>query len=129
MPQSAESFNSTSLKLCRFVILNFQRPISIHFFKIYFYFGFDPFQRLELLSAPFHLALCLWPLHSCQLTAIAWSTMPLDPLSALSVAASAIQFIDFSSKIVSKGKHIYKSANGVLREDAEVENLRRGCRP
>jgi hypothetical protein len=49
--------------------------------------------------------------------------MPLDPLSALSVAASAIQFIDFSSKIVSKRRHIYKSADGILREDAEVENV------
>jgi uncharacterized alpha-E superfamily protein len=49
--------------------------------------------------------------------------MPLDPLSALSVAAGVVQFVDFSSKIVSKAKYLYKSINGVLRENAEAETV------
>lgn len=49
--------------------------------------------------------------------------MPLDPLSALSAAASAIQVVDFSFKIVSKGKKIYQSADGVLLENAELETV------
>jgi hypothetical protein len=49
--------------------------------------------------------------------------MPLDPLSALSIAATVIQFVDFASKIVSKGKHIYKSTDGVIRENGETETV------
>jgi hypothetical protein len=49
--------------------------------------------------------------------------MPLDPLSALSVAASAVQFIDFASKIVSKAKNIHGSAEGALRENTETETV------
>ena len=49
--------------------------------------------------------------------------MPFDPLSAFAVASSAIQLVDFSSKIVSKGKFIYKSADRVLRENAKVETV------
>ena len=47
--------------------------------------------------------------------------MPLDPLTALSLAASAIQLVDFSGKIISKGKSLYKSLEGVTRENAELE--------
>lgn len=47
--------------------------------------------------------------------------MPLDPLSALSVAASVVQFLDFSSKIVSKGVQAYKSSDGALIDNAEIE--------
>lgn len=47
--------------------------------------------------------------------------MPLDPLSALSVAASVVQFVDFARKIVSKGKQLYKSPGGALRENEQTE--------
>ena len=36
----------------------------------------------------------------------------MDPLSALSVAASAVQFVDFGCKLFSKSKEIYNSADG-----------------
>ena len=45
----------------------------------------------------------------------------MDPLSALSVAAAVIQFIDYSTRIVSKGKELYKSADGALAENIELE--------
>jgi hypothetical protein len=45
----------------------------------------------------------------------------MDPLSALSIAASVIQFLDFGSKIVSKGVHLYKSSDGTLSEHVEIE--------
>ncbi|PMD20004.1 hypothetical protein NA56DRAFT_705245 [Hyaloscypha hepaticicola] len=47
--------------------------------------------------------------------------MPLDPLSALSVVASVVQFLDFSNKIVSKGVQAYKSSDGALIENAQIE--------
>ena len=46
--------------------------------------------------------------------------MVLDPMSALSLAASIVQFVDFSSKIVSKGCHLYKSADGTLPENEQL---------
>lgn len=46
----------------------------------------------------------------------------LDPLTALSVAATVVQFVDFGSKLVSKGKEFYKSPDGVLLENAELED-------
>jgi hypothetical protein len=49
------------------------------------------------------------------------SLVSLDPLTALSLAASAIQLVDFSGKIISKGKSLYKSVEGVIRENAELE--------
>jgi hypothetical protein len=47
--------------------------------------------------------------------------MPLDPLSALSVAASVVQFVDFGTQILSKGKKLYKSVDGALPENIELE--------
>lgn len=47
----------------------------------------------------------------------------LDPLSALSVAASAVQFIDFSTKIISKGQRLYHSTSGALPENDETETV------
>jgi hypothetical protein len=49
--------------------------------------------------------------------------MLLDPLSALSVVASVVQFVDFANKIVSKGKHLYTSTDGVLQENADTETV------
>ncbi|KAH8744856.1 hypothetical protein BGZ57DRAFT_778706, partial [Hyaloscypha finlandica] len=47
--------------------------------------------------------------------------MPLDPMSALSVAAAVVQFIDYGTKVVSKGKELYKSPDGALYENVELE--------
>jgi hypothetical protein len=49
--------------------------------------------------------------------------MPLDPLSALSVAASVVQFADFAGKIVSKGKELYTSPSGALSENEWTETV------
>jgi hypothetical protein len=45
----------------------------------------------------------------------------MDPLSALSIAAAVIQFVDYSTKVVSKGKELYKSIDGALSENIELE--------
>ena len=45
--------------------------------------------------------------------------MAIDPLTALSIASAVVQFVDFGTKLVSKGIEIYKSADGVLADHAE----------
>ena len=45
----------------------------------------------------------------------------MDPLSALSVAAAVVQFVDYSSRMVSKSREIYKSADGALAENIDLE--------
>jgi hypothetical protein len=45
----------------------------------------------------------------------------MDPLTALSVAASVVQFVDYGTKLLSKGRELYKSANGALSENIELE--------
>jgi hypothetical protein len=49
--------------------------------------------------------------------------MPLDPLSALSVAAAVVQFVEFTHKILSKGRQLYDSPNGALRDNEETETV------
>lgn len=43
----------------------------------------------------------------------------MDPLTAISVASAVVQFVDFGTKLVSKGKEYYRSAEGVLADHAE----------
>lgn len=45
----------------------------------------------------------------------------MDPMTAVALASSIVQFVDFSSKLVSKGHHIYTSANGALSENLDLE--------
>lgn len=45
----------------------------------------------------------------------------LDPWTALSLATSAVQFVDFSSKLISKGVELYRSADGSLVENRDIE--------
>jgi hypothetical protein len=45
----------------------------------------------------------------------------MDPLSALSVAATIIQFVDFGTKMLSSSKELYKSAKGSLKISEELE--------
>lgn len=45
--------------------------------------------------------------------------MVLDPFTALGVACCVVQFVDFGTKLISKGKEFYQSADGVLADHAE----------
>jgi hypothetical protein len=47
----------------------------------------------------------------------------LDPLTALSLAGTVVQFVDFGSKIVSKGYRLHESGDGTLVENAFSEKL------
>ena len=55
--------------------------------------------------------------------------MVIDPLSALGIAGNVIQFVDFASKLVSKGGQYYRSVDGALIQHTELsaatENFRR----
>jgi hypothetical protein len=44
----------------------------------------------------------------------------LDPLSAIGLAGSIVQFISFAHEMVSLGKEIYKSPTGARQESAEI---------
>ena len=52
----------------------------------------------------------------------------LDPLTALSVAGTIVQFIDFSTKLISKGNEIYYSADGTSIGNAELEVIANNLR-
>ena len=45
----------------------------------------------------------------------------MDPLTALSLASSVIQFVDFGSTLITNVYHIYTSANGALAENLDLE--------
>ncbi len=45
----------------------------------------------------------------------------MDPLTSLSLASNVIQIVDFSTQLVSKGYKIYKSADGTLAENVDIE--------
>lgn len=47
--------------------------------------------------------------------------MVVPPLDALTLAAAVVQFVDFSSRIISKGNEYHKSADRALVENEEVE--------
>jgi len=44
-----------------------------------------------------------------------------DPVAALGLAANIFQFVEQGCKLVSKGKQLYKSADGVLKENVDIE--------
>ena len=46
--------------------------------------------------------------------------MALDPLTALSVAGTIVQFVDFGSKLVSRSQELYRSSNGNLSVNEEL---------
>lgn len=50
----------------------------------------------------------------------------MDPMSALVVATAVVQFVDYGTKIVSKGRELYQSASGALarNEDLETDSRR-----
>jgi hypothetical protein len=45
----------------------------------------------------------------------------MDPLSALSIAATVVQFIDYGTRILSKTNQLHKSVDGALDENIELE--------
>lgn len=47
----------------------------------------------------------------------------LEPLTAIGLAGTLIQFVDFSSKIVSKAGETYASADGALPENQDAETV------
>ena len=47
----------------------------------------------------------------------------MDPLTALSLAANVIQFVDFAYKLVSGSKEIYNSASGLTAENDVLETI------
>ena len=49
--------------------------------------------------------------------------MLLDPLSALSLAGTVVQFVDFTIKILDKGRQIYKSADGSTAEHEDLNAI------
>jgi uncharacterized protein (DUF2132 family) len=49
--------------------------------------------------------------------------MVLDPMTALSVAASAVQFLDFARVVVCKSKNLYLSTDGALQENKQTETV------
>ena len=49
--------------------------------------------------------------------------MVLDPLTALSLASNAVQFVDFGSRLVLNARAIYNSASGATAKQEEVRVL------
>ena len=47
----------------------------------------------------------------------------METLTAVSLAGSVVQFLDFGSKLLSKGRKIYNSADGALQENLELEAI------
>jgi hypothetical protein len=49
----------------------------------------------------------------------------MDPLTALSLAGTIVQFVDFANKIIRGTKHIYKSTSGALSANEDLEERTR----
>jgi len=45
----------------------------------------------------------------------------MDPLSALSLAGTVVQFVDFGSKLLSESFELYKSSRGTLEANEQLE--------
>lgn len=52
----------------------------------------------------------------------------LDPLTAISLAATVVQFVDFTGKLLSGAHHLYKSEKGATEANQELEDLARDLR-
>ena len=49
----------------------------------------------------------------------------MDPLTALSLASSVVQFIDFGLKILERGAEIKRSADGAVAQNEAIEDATR----
>lgn len=47
--------------------------------------------------------------------------MALESIAALNLAGNIVQFIDFGCRLFSKSRELYKSSDGVLAENVELE--------
>ena len=47
----------------------------------------------------------------------------MEPLSALSLVAAVIQFVDFGGNLISQSHQFYKSASGAFSENAVLEEI------
>jgi hypothetical protein len=47
----------------------------------------------------------------------------MDPLTAISLASSIVQFIDYSTKLIHGAKEIYGSVTGATEENHRLENV------
>ena len=47
----------------------------------------------------------------------------LDPINAISLASSIIQFVQFGTKLVSEGLELYQSNDGALARNSELEAI------
>lgn len=45
----------------------------------------------------------------------------MDPVTAIGLASSPVQFVDFGIRVVSKGFKIYRSVDGCLIENLDLE--------
>ena len=52
----------------------------------------------------------------------------MDPLSALSIAASVVQFVDFSADLISGTYKIYNSGSAHSTEDSELQSITESLR-
>ena len=46
----------------------------------------------------------------------------LDPLTAIGLASAIVQFVDYGSKVIGMASEMYKSADGALKDNAELED-------
>jgi hypothetical protein len=51
------------------------------------------------------------------------STPKMEPFSALAIATSVVQFVDFSSKIVSGSRELYKSSTGLTNDNTDLNKI------
>lgn len=49
--------------------------------------------------------------------------MVLDPFTSLSLACNVVQFVDFTSKLLSQSKEIYDSAVGSTKDNEDLEEI------
>ena len=47
----------------------------------------------------------------------------MDPLTALGVAGNLVQLVEFGVRVLSKGNHIYHSAEGTLEANHDLEKV------
>jgi hypothetical protein len=47
----------------------------------------------------------------------------MDPISAIGLASSILQIVDFGTKVLSKGNKLHKSLSGALPESLEIESV------
>jgi hypothetical protein len=50
-----------------------------------------------------------------------FSITAMDPLSALSLAGTVVQFVEFGGKLLKEGRELYRSTTGSLTVNDELE--------